>query len=81
MDIKVRGGQVLSGEITPSGSKNSAVAVIPATVLFDKPVKLTNIPDITDVQSLIEILSKFGSKIKWDKRINELEIDNSKLSF
>ncbi|OGM13249.1 hypothetical protein A3D84_00750 [Candidatus Woesebacteria bacterium RIFCSPHIGHO2_02_FULL_42_20] len=81
MDIVVKGGQTLAGEVTPSGSKNSAVAIIPATVLFDKPVKLTNIPDITDVASLVDILRGFGSKIKWDKTKKIIDIDNKNLSF
>jgi UDP-N-acetylglucosamine 1-carboxyvinyltransferase len=58
MDIKVKGGQKLSGEITPSGSKNSAVALISASILFDKPVTFKNVPEITDVVRLIKILEK-----------------------
>lgn len=81
MDIKIQGGQVLSGEITPSGSKNSAVAIIPASILFDKPLTLKNIPDITDVARLITLLENIGSKIKWNKEKQELYIDNSKLSY
>ncbi len=81
MNIRVRGGQVLSGEITPSGSKNSAVALISATVLFDKPIKLKNIPDITDVGHLVSILESLGSKISWNKDSLELEIDNSNLTY
>ncbi|RJR30048.1 UDP-N-acetylglucosamine 1-carboxyvinyltransferase [Candidatus Microgenomates bacterium] len=81
MDIKIKGGQVLSGEITPSGSKNSVVALVPATILFDKPVTLKNVPDITDVPRLVKILEKLGSKINWDKSKQTLTIDNSKLRF
>jgi UDP-N-acetylglucosamine 1-carboxyvinyltransferase len=81
MDITVKGGQTLSGEIAPSGYKNSAVALIPATILFDKPVTLENIPDIKDVERLLNILKKLGSKFNWDKEKNTLDIDNSKLRF
>lgn len=81
MNIRVRGGQVLSGTIVPSGSKNSIVALIPATLLFDKPVTLKNVPDITDVARLIEILTHLGSKITWDKAACTLAIDNSQASF
>jgi UDP-N-acetylglucosamine 1-carboxyvinyltransferase len=81
MDIKVKGGQVLSGEIIPSGSKNSAVAILPATLMFDKPLVLKNIPDITDVVKLISIMQKMGSKIDWNRQKKEMKIDNSKLSF
>lgn len=81
MNIKVQGGQVLSGTITPSGSKNSAVAVIPATILFDKPITLKNIPDITDVTRLVSILENMGSKISRDKENNSLTIDNSEIKY
>lgn len=81
MNIKIQGGQVLSGEINPSGSKNSAVAIIPATILFDRPITLTNIPNITDVARLTTILESLGSKINWDKEKRTLSIDNSKLKY
>lgn len=80
MNIKVKGGQVLSGEITPSGSKNSAVALIPATLLFDEKVILQNVPDITDVQKLVGIMTSLGSKINWNKEAKTMEIDNSMVS-
>lgn len=81
MNIKVKGGQTLSGELTPSGSKNSTVALIPATILFDHPVTLTNVPEITDVERLVRIMTKLGSKIDWDKAGNSITIDNSQLRF
>lgn len=81
MNISVKGGQILSGEILPSGSKNSAVAVIPATILFDKKVILKNIPNITDVDKILSIMSKLGSKYNWNKEEGILEIDNSKLTL
>ena len=70
MNIKVYGEQVLSGEVNPSGSKNSAVALIPATILFDRPITLCNIPDITDVARLVTVLENLGSKVIWDKGKN-----------
>ncbi len=81
MNIEVEGGQILSGEITPSGSKNSAVCLIPASILFDKPVTLQNVPGISDVDRLVKIMTKLGSKINWDKTSDEMTIDNSKLRF
>ena len=72
MDIKIRSGQKLSGTINPSGSKNSAVAILPATIMFDEPVLLKNIPDITDVVRLVEILKKLGGKIEWNKEKKEM---------
>lgn len=81
MNIRIKGGNVLSGEITPSGSKNSVVALIPATLLFDKPITFSNVPDITDVTRLVDILTKMGSAITWDKKLKTLTIDNKNISF
>jgi UDP-N-acetylglucosamine 1-carboxyvinyltransferase len=81
MDIKIQGKKVLSGTVTPSGSKNSAVALLPATLLFDSPVTLRNIPDITDITRLVEILTHLGSKIIWDKTARTLTVDNSGVSY
>src|SRR3989344_6646709 len=81
MDLIVKGGQRLSGRITPSGSKNAALALIPASLLFDKPVKLTNVPDITDVTRLTGILQKLCSKVDWDKENKTLVIDNANVNL
>ncbi len=81
MNIRIKGGNKLTGEITPSGSKNSVVALIPATLLFDSPITLSNVPDITDVARLVEILTKMGSKMTWDKKLKTLNIDNKDVFF
>ena len=81
MNIKVFGGQIISGDVFPSGSKNSAVAIISASLISDKQVILRNVPEITDVEKLVLIMTKLGSKIDWNKDKKEMAIDNSKLSF
>ncbi|MEA4999504.1 MAG: UDP-N-acetylglucosamine 1-carboxyvinyltransferase [Candidatus Limiplasma sp.] len=59
------GGKPLMGEITVSGGKNTAVAVIPATLLSDEPSTIENLPDIEDVHALIEILEYLGAKTEY----------------
>ena len=81
MNIKVQGGQILTGEVYPSGSKNSAVHILPATMLIAGKVTLKNIPDISDVNKLVRILEKLGSVINWDKKEKVLTLDNTNLSF
>lgn len=61
--FKVEGGHKLSGEITPQGAKNEALQIICATLLTDETVIVRNIPDIRDVNFLIEILEYIGVKI------------------
>ena len=55
--IKIEGNHILEGEIKISGAKNSAVALIPASLLSDGIVKIDNVPDISDIDALEEILT------------------------
>lgn len=75
--IKIRGNRPLAGEITISGAKNSAVALIPAAILADSPVILEGVPDIQDVHSLIEILEIMGVKTSFTN--HQLTIDPTEL--
>ena len=61
----ITGGRPLMGEITVSGGKNTAVAVIPATLLCDEPCTIENLPDIEDVHALIEILELLGARVEY----------------
>ena len=62
--LRVNGGVKLSGEIRPQGAKNEALQVICATLLSESDITISNIPDIIDVNKLIEILENLGVKIK-----------------
>lgn len=73
--IKIEGGHKLTGEIQVSGAKNSVVALIPAAILCDEEVKITNVPNISDVNSLEEILNYLNAKIIREE--NEVTIDSS----
>lgn len=61
--FKVRGGQTLRGEITPQGAKNEALQILCAVLLTPEPVTISNIPDIRDVNKLIELLRDLGVKV------------------
>ena len=61
--FQIRGGKKLSGEITPQGAKNEALQILCAVLLTSEPVRISNIPDIKDVNRLIEILQDFGVKV------------------
>ncbi len=62
--FKIEGGQPLQGEIQPQGAKNEALQILCAVLLTDETVKINNIPDIRDVNKLIDILSNLGVKIQ-----------------
>ena len=75
--IIIRGGNKLKGTVKISGAKNSAVALIPAAILSDEPVIINNVPNISDIDALIEILEFLGAKI--NRNNNTLTIDASKI--
>ncbi|MCD9853464.1 UDP-N-acetylglucosamine 1-carboxyvinyltransferase [Epilithonimonas sp. JDS] len=61
--FEIRGGKKLSGEITPQGAKNEALQILCAVLLTEDEVRISNIPDIKDVNKLIEILEDFNVKV------------------
>lgn len=81
--IKIEGNHKLSGTIEVSGAKNSVVALIPASILCDEQVTISNVPNITDVDALEEILLHLNAKVvrKDDAVIiNSNNIQNAKIS-
>ena len=73
----VEGGHKLNGTINIGGAKNSAVALIPASILSDENTTIYNVPNISDKNALIEILESLNCNVKEDKDM--LKIDSSKL--
>ena len=76
--IKIEGGNKLSGEIEISGSKNSAVALIPAALLCDETVEISNVPNISDIDSLEEILLYLNANV--ERKGDTIIIDSSKIT-
>jgi UDP-N-acetylglucosamine 1-carboxyvinyltransferase len=62
--FKIKGGQKLKGEITPQGAKNEALQVICVPLLTSEPVTIHNVPDILDVNKLIELVGDLGCKVE-----------------
>ena len=62
--FKIRGGKKLQGEIVPQGAKNEALQIISATLLSAEPITLHNIPNIVDVNKLIELVGNLGSHVE-----------------
>ena len=61
--LKVIGKQYLSGELVVSGAKNSAVALIPASILCDEVVSINNVPNISDIDDLENILTYLNADV------------------
>jgi len=61
--FEIYGGKSLKGEIVPQGAKNEALQIICAALLTDEPVTIQNVPDIIDVNTLLELLVEMGVKV------------------
>ena len=74
--IKIEGGHKLTGEIEVSGAKNSAVALVPAAILCDEEVTISNVPNISDIDSLEEILNYLNAKVKRENGVLTIDSTN-----
>ena len=74
--IVIYGGYKLRGSIDISGSKNSSLPILAATLLIDEKIILRNVPMVKDILTMISLLETLGKKIKIKK--NELEIMSKK---
>ncbi len=76
--IIIEGNHTLSGTIKIGGAKNSVVALIPAAILAEGTVKISNVPNISDKDALIEILKLLEVKVKKSSSIIEIDASNIK---
>ena len=80
----ITGGNALEGAVQVSGGKNTAVAVIPATLLCDEPCTIENLPDIEDVHALVDILRELGAVVEYEPgllRVDPRPAEGSEVSY
>ena len=77
----IEGGHPLKGTITPQGAKNEALQVICATLLTHEPVVIENIPDIRDVNNLIQLLKDIGVKVSKEQGSFVFQADDLDLAY
>ncbi len=75
---EIIGGIPLTGEVTISGAKNAAVAILPAALLVDGVCRIENVPDISDVNILLDIIEKLGAKVSWESG-HVVQIDSTQV--
>ena len=75
--LTIVGGKKLNGSINISGSKNATLPILAASILSQNKVTITNIPLVKDVETMINLLSLLGSKIKLVKKRKKIEILNA----
>ena len=80
--LKIKGGGRLQGEIIPQGAKNEALQILCACLLTEDKVTIHNLPDIRDIQKLIEMLEKMGVEIHHDrKKPNDITLQAKFINF
>lgn len=62
--LVIEGQQKLSGSVVISGAKNAALPLLTLTLLSNRPVKITNIPEVADVKTLLQLLKNLGGKFQ-----------------
>jgi len=67
--LQIKGGAKLSGSIQISGAKNSALPIIAGTILSDKPVTLTNLPNVVDIRTLLKLLGILGGTVDHNQTV------------
>ncbi|MCI8273583.1 MAG: UDP-N-acetylglucosamine 1-carboxyvinyltransferase [Clostridia bacterium] len=77
--LVINGSTHLKGEVTISGAKNAAVAILPATLLINGVCTIENLPNISDVKTSCKILESLGAKIEWIGQ-NEITIDTRNIN-
>src|SRR5918912_2683446 len=80
--FEVIGGKRLKGEIIPQGAKNEALQIISAVLLTEEKVTIINIPDILDVNNLIELLAEMNVKVeRTDRHTCTFQADDVNLNY
>ena len=75
----IEGGRPLSGSVRASGNKNGALPILAACVLADEEVRLSNVPRIRDVETMVELLADLGADVEWSG-LNEIRVEPNGVS-
>lgn len=79
MKFAIKGGRRLSGHVTISGAKNAVGPLVAASLLIKGPVKFKNVPRLSDLQQLLDIIAGMGAKVEWTGE-HELTIDTKTIN-
>ena len=82
--LEIIGGSTLSGNVTISGAKNAALPIIAATILSDKALTLTNLPNVVDIRTLLKLLTMLGGDVDHSNtvaKINNGSINSTKAVY
>ena len=78
--FSIKGGVPLKGEVKIGGAKNSVLKLIAASILVPEPVKIYNVPDLTDVEIMLDVIRQLGVKVDYDKQERSVSIDAKEIT-
>ena len=78
--FKIRGGESLKGEVSIGGAKNSVLKLLAATILVKGCTKIYNVPELTDVAIMLNVLSDLGAKLDYNKEEKSVAVDATNIS-
>lgn len=78
--FKIQGGETLKGEVSIGGAKNSVLKLLAAAILVKGSTKIYNVPNLTDVEIMLNVISELGAKCVYNKTEKSVSIDASNLS-
>lgn len=78
--FKIKGGTPLKGEVAIGGAKNAVLKLMAASVLAKGTTKIYNVPDLTDVDIMLDVIKDLGTRISYDKNEKSISIDSTNLT-
>ena len=77
----IKGPNKIKGQVSISGSKNAALPILAATLLFDREVTIDNLPRVKDIDTMLNLLKSLGSKIQFSKNKKTVKISKSNIKL
>ena len=74
--LQINGGKKLSGDVIISGAKNSALPIIASTILSDKEINITNLPNVVDIRTLLKLLTMLGGSVEHNDTVAKINNSN-----
>ena len=74
--LRIEGGRKLSGEVKISGAKNAALPLIASTLLAKNPVKISNLPNVRDIKTLLKLLENLGANYSYENSVATIDTSN-----
>lgn len=78
--FRIEGGRPLKGRVKIGGAKNAALPILAATLLTSDPVVLTNVPNLADIATMVDILQSLGADVQWEPNENKIRVHAEKLT-